>query len=680
MDLHEVASKLKDVRWTIPNSALRARCPLKPDEHGIDPRTGLGWFAASAHGQMCLKGCSSAEVAAWLANGSGVVQSGKTAGLGPANLRSNRSPGIAGSKPAPGSNDKQPEGGDVNARQGVCALQSTDAQPADAATSVGGRAQVNGNGAHGHGNGLNPRPERPKHQSNQPDILRRVPPQNIEAEQSVLGAILLENEAIEEAIRVLKTTDFYRESHRQIFDAMLTIMHKLHAPIDAITLTQELRTRHQLEEIGGTGYIAELAAFVPTAQNIASYARIVRDMATKREIASKATWLAGLAYDGVSLDALMGEMQRTLAPALVVEQNEIIALEDYEAAAEANAEYLRRVPVIDRLCYSSAVSMITGGKHAGKSTLARWMAVCVAKGYDFLKRPVQQGPVLYIASEDETMAARQELIRLGWTRGDNLRFLSASSVKIEDERAFLVRLTSEITRMHAVLVIVDMLFDFIPVQDEMSYAGTREAVGLMQAVATGSGSHIVAIHHAPKNCNIGDAAVAALGSQGLAARVSPIILVRRFGPGVHSISSTSVRDPRGEGIAESKLIKNEDGSVELGGGWKNYMLAEVYQERVKEMLDEDPGVEMTAPEISDGLTISYEVARSCLATMYRNGLVVRSGSGKKGKPYRYSSQISAANAQSDGSKYPTSTGQEGYFESTKKDENLAGQQPFAYKD
>ena len=625
LDLDEQAARVENPRWNKERTAFTAPCPVCK----------TGTLAVSSAKTKCLKKCTDPEIAAWFANG-------------------------ARKKPKESVDDRSNEGAAAGPAEQSKIKPPPKQEKSRFESQSGPRASSDRDRTH--------------------DILKRTPPNNLEAEQSVLGAILLDNQAIEEAIRILKTTDFYRESHRLIFDAMLTISQKLHAPIDPVTLGQELTSRHHFEQTGGQAYIAELAAFVPTAQNIASYARIVRDMAVKREIASKATWLASLAYDGVSVDALMGEVERSLKPTVATEVSQIIAFEDYEAAAVANEEYLRRTPVIDKLCYSSAVSMITGGKHAGKSTLARWMAICVSKGYDFLKRTVQQGPVLYIASDDETMAARQELIRLGWTRGDNLRFLSASSVKIEDERAFLVRLTSEITRMHAVLVIVDMLFDFIPVQDEMSYAGTREAVGLMQAVATGSGSHIVAIHHAPKNANIGDAAVAALGSQGLAARVSPIILVRRFGLGVHSISSTSVRDPRGEPLLESKLIRNEDGSVELGGGWKNYMLAEVYVGRVKEMLDEDPGAELTAPEISEALTISYEVARSCLATMYRNGLIVRTGSGKKGKPYRYSSPISAANAQPDDAKYPTSTGQGGYSESNENNQNQAVQQPFAYKD
>jgi replicative DNA helicase len=128
------------------------------------------------------------------------------------------------------------------------------------------------------------------------DILRRVPPQNIEAEESVLGAILLENDAINAVLEVLGVDDFYRESHRLIFQAMVDLADR-NQPVDAITLTESLRTRGALEQIGGPAYIAELAARVPTAANAAYYARIVREKAVLRSLASVATEIASEAYD-----------------------------------------------------------------------------------------------------------------------------------------------------------------------------------------------------------------------------------------------------------------------------------------------------------------------------------------------------------------------------------------------
>ena len=141
------------------------------------------------------------------------------------------------------------------------------------------------------------------------EILRRVPPQNLEAEQSVLGAILLENEAINQALEVLSSEDFYRESHREIFRAMAELSDRSQ-PVDAITLTDLLKGRGRLEAVGGPAYIAELAAGVPTAANIAHYARIVREKAVLRSLASIATEIASSAYDGpVSVDEFLDEAE-----------------------------------------------------------------------------------------------------------------------------------------------------------------------------------------------------------------------------------------------------------------------------------------------------------------------------------------------------------------------------------
>src|SRR5260370_25889067 len=131
------------------------------------------------------------------------------------------------------------------------------------------------------------------------DILRRVPPQNLEAEQSVLGAILLENEAINQVLEILVEDDFYRETHRAIFRAMVDLSDH-NQPVDAITLTESLRNRGSLEQIGGAGYIAELAAIVPTAANVAHYAKIVREKAVLRSLATIATDIASSAYDAPS--------------------------------------------------------------------------------------------------------------------------------------------------------------------------------------------------------------------------------------------------------------------------------------------------------------------------------------------------------------------------------------------
>src|SRR5881409_3322817 len=108
-----------------------------------------------------------------------------------------------------------------------------------------------------------------------------VPPQNLEAEESVLGAMLLSPGAIGAVSEILDAGDFYRESHAKMYRAALGLYAK-GEPVDAITLVDELEERSELEAVGGRSRVHELAALVPAASNAAHYARIVREMATLR--------------------------------------------------------------------------------------------------------------------------------------------------------------------------------------------------------------------------------------------------------------------------------------------------------------------------------------------------------------------------------------------------------------
>ncbi|HXF76927.1 MAG TPA: replicative DNA helicase [Methylomirabilota bacterium] len=128
------------------------------------------------------------------------------------------------------------------------------------------------------------------------DNLRKVPPQNLEAESSVLGGILLDNEAINLVLELLQPEDFYRESHRKIFRAMIDITDR-GEPVDLITLSEFLKGRNELEAVGGAAYLASLADFVPTAANISHYARIVREKAILRSLISTATEIATRGYE-----------------------------------------------------------------------------------------------------------------------------------------------------------------------------------------------------------------------------------------------------------------------------------------------------------------------------------------------------------------------------------------------
>lgn len=126
--------------------------------------------------------------------------------------------------------------------------------------------------------------------------LDRLPPQNIEAEQFVLGAVLLENEAIGSVIEHLSANDFYKDSHKKIFISMLELFEKSE-PIDLITLTELLNRKEQLEGIGGATYLSSIVSLVPTAANVKYHAKIVKEKSILRNLILTSTEIITSSYD-----------------------------------------------------------------------------------------------------------------------------------------------------------------------------------------------------------------------------------------------------------------------------------------------------------------------------------------------------------------------------------------------
>ncbi|EIW17538.1 MULTISPECIES: replicative DNA helicase [Pelosinus] len=128
-------------------------------------------------------------------------------------------------------------------------------------------------------------------------MLDRIPPQNMEAEQAVLGAMLIEREAISKVAELLRPEDCYREAHRLIYNAMLELFNKNDA-VDMVTVIEFLRKEDKLEAAGGIAYVTSLANSVPTAANVLYHARIVEEKALLRQLINAATNIAGMGYEG----------------------------------------------------------------------------------------------------------------------------------------------------------------------------------------------------------------------------------------------------------------------------------------------------------------------------------------------------------------------------------------------
>ncbi|MBI5644040.1 MAG: replicative DNA helicase [Deltaproteobacteria bacterium] len=149
---------------------------------------------------------------------------------------------------------------------------------------------------------------------NQKEIIHKVPPHNIEAEQSVLGGILLEKDAINKVLEILSPdgSDFYHSAHARLFGGMVNLFEK-NTPIDVVTLADQFKGSDSLSSVGGISYIGEIVEATPTAANIMYYAKIVREKALLRRVISASTDIVSRGYEGVeSADDFIDQAEQSI--------------------------------------------------------------------------------------------------------------------------------------------------------------------------------------------------------------------------------------------------------------------------------------------------------------------------------------------------------------------------------
>lgn len=166
----------------------------------------------------------------------------------------------------------------------------------------------------------------------------RVPPQDIEAEKSLLGAILISDGALPEILTILKPRDFYEERHQMIFEAMINLYDQ-HKPVDLLTVTTELRTKKQLKDIGGAPYLTELSNFVPAATHAKAYAEIIEKASTRRRLIKAGNEIANKAFeDDADVQSLIGSAEKEL-----FDVSDKVVKSDYVAMDELLADAFDRI-------------------------------------------------------------------------------------------------------------------------------------------------------------------------------------------------------------------------------------------------------------------------------------------------------------------------------------------------
>ncbi len=136
----------------------------------------------------------------------------------------------------------------------------------------------------------------PMNESSKTMSAARIPPQNTEAEQAVLGSILLKADVFGGVLEILKTGDFYKDGHKLIFEAMIDLFEK-NEPLDLLTVSNRLRDINKIDQVGGTTYLASLTSIVPVTANITSYAKIIREKSILRRLISVNTDIAARCFE-----------------------------------------------------------------------------------------------------------------------------------------------------------------------------------------------------------------------------------------------------------------------------------------------------------------------------------------------------------------------------------------------
>jgi len=183
----------------------------------------------------------------------------------------------------------------------------------------------------------------------------KIPPHSLEAEQAVIGGLLLDNEAWDRIIDHIREVDFYRHEHRLLFRCM-NEMTLQSIPLDIVTVSEALERRQELDLVGGVAYLAELAKTTPTAANVAAYAKIVRERSILRQLAQAGSKITDMALEVGPKNAveILDEAERSVFSIAEQQQNR----GGNQGPQIISEVFSRTVDRIDKLCHSKAT--ITG--------------------------------------------------------------------------------------------------------------------------------------------------------------------------------------------------------------------------------------------------------------------------------------------------------------------------------
>ena len=253
-------------------------------------------------------------------------------------------------------------------------------------------------------------------------VVDRLVPHSVEAEEAVLGSMLIDAEALDAVSEVVDPADFYIVKHRWIFEAMQALRERAE-PIDFVTVTHEIETRGQMDEAGGPAFVSHLINVVPTAIHAVGYAKIVQRAAVRRRLLDLASQAAQAGYDAEgeidfeALQARLDALRHEAAPgaARMLTAHDILTT-DWPEPVWVIPNYL-----------PAGLTFLGGKQKVGKSWLMMQIACAKATGGRAFNLKIEQGPVLYLALEDSERRLRNRMRKQQWPTKAPVDFITMAT-------------------------------------------------------------------------------------------------------------------------------------------------------------------------------------------------------------------------------------------------------------
>ncbi len=443
------------------------------------------------------------------------------------------------------------------------------------------------------------------------------PPHNYGAEKAVLGAMLLDASAIQIAIQLLNSGDFFSDRHGFLFDEIAQMDADGHE-VDLVTVCEQLRRNDALGD-SGAAYLSGLIFECPSAATVASYATIVRELSLKRSAAYLATRAHAFAMNGVGSGVALDELKRSLSELSDREQefNKPSTFTASQLMGMTLSEPKWIVPDI----LPEGFCILAGNPKLGKSWLALNVCLAVASGGVALGTvKVEQGDVLYMGLEDTQRRLQSRLRKMLQHDSAPPRLQIATDWARLDEGGIQKLAAWLESHPEARLIVIDTL-QKIKQAGRMAgniYGEDYASVGAVKALADKFGVAIVAVHHRRKGLGGEDDLEAVSGSYGLTGAADSILSLKRERGRQDATLSVTGRD-----VDEQELALKWDADV---GSWTVLGDAVEYKasnERTAVMdALRDAGRPMTVKEVHEqGVGASADAVRMLVYRMVKDGVL-----------------------------------------------------------